>query len=106
MRLFSNKKSGAAPQPTADSSGPVSLAKSDSRTDPTLIRLFDECGRERFITKEQWRKSVLPGTLKSNWNNPDQLYGIAVGSWNDGFHADIIDAIPFRRVVLAFMALC
>jgi tetratricopeptide (TPR) repeat protein len=30
--------------------------------------------------------------LKSNWNNPDQLYGIVVGSLNDGFHADIIDA--------------
>jgi tetratricopeptide (TPR) repeat protein len=92
MGLFSKKKPTGASQPIAGSSGPVSSTKSDPRTDPNLIRVFDEFGRELFITKEQWRKSVLPGTLKSNWNNPDQLYGIIVGSLNDGFHADIIDA--------------
>ena len=92
MGLFGKKKAGAVPQSTADSSRPVSSAKLDPRTDPNLIRVFDEFGRELFITKEQWRKGVLPGTLKSNWNNPDQLYGIIVGSLNDGFHADIIDA--------------
>jgi tetratricopeptide (TPR) repeat protein len=92
MGLFSKKKPTDASQPIAGSSGPVSSTKSDPRTDPNLIRVFDEFERELFITKEQWRKSVLPGTLKSNWNNPDQLYGIIVGSLNDGFHADIIDA--------------
>ena len=92
MGLFSKKKPTDASQPIADSSGPVSSAKSDPRNDPNLIRVFDEFGRELFITKEQWRKSVLPGTLKSNWNNPDQLYGIIVGSLNDGFQADITDA--------------
>ncbi|HZQ21000.1 MAG TPA: tetratricopeptide repeat protein [Terriglobales bacterium] len=92
MGLFSKKKPADASQAMAHSSGPVSSAKPDPRTDPNLIPVFDEFGRELFITKEQWRKSVLPGTLKSNWNNPDQLYGIIVGSLNDGFHADIIDA--------------
>jgi tetratricopeptide (TPR) repeat protein len=66
--------------------------KPDPRTDPNLIRLLDEFGREFFITKDQWRKSVLPGTLKSNWNNPDQLYGVVVDSLNDGFSADLMDA--------------
>src|SRR5215831_20982963 len=92
MGLFSKKKPTDASQPIAGSSGPVSSTKSDPRTDPNLIRVFDEFGRELFITKEQWRKSVLPGTLKANWNNPDQLYGIIVGALNDGFRADIFDA--------------
>jgi tetratricopeptide (TPR) repeat protein len=92
MGLFSKKKPGDAAQSAADSSGPFSAVKSDPRTDPNLIRVFDDFGRELFITKEQWRKSVLPGMLKTNWNNPDQLYGIIVGSLNDGFHADVIDA--------------
>jgi tetratricopeptide (TPR) repeat protein len=92
MGLFSKKKPTDASRPIAGSSGPVPSTKSDPRTDPNLIPVFDEFGRELFVTKEQWRKSVLPGTLKSNWNNPDQLYGIIVGSLNDGFHADIIDA--------------
>ncbi|MGA2217991.1 MAG: tetratricopeptide repeat protein, partial [Terracidiphilus sp.] len=61
-------------------------------TDPNLIRVFDEFGREMFITKEHWRIKVLPGTLQSNWNNPDQLYGIIIGSLNDGFFADVLDA--------------
>jgi tetratricopeptide (TPR) repeat protein len=91
MRLFS-KKEPAAAQSAAHSSAPVSSTNADPRTDPTLIRVFDEFGRELFITKEQWRTSVLPGTLKSNWNNPDQLYGIIVGALKDGFFADIVDA--------------
>lgn len=92
MGLFSKKKPGPSAQPAADTSGAVSPAKPDPRADSNVIRVFDQFGRELFITKEQWRKNVLPGTLKSNWNNADQLYGIIVGSLNDGFHADIIDA--------------
>jgi hypothetical protein len=57
-----------------------------------IKRVFDEFGREPFITKEQWRTSVLPGTLKSNWDNPDRLYGVIVGSLNDGFFADVLGA--------------
>jgi len=47
---------------------------------------------ELFITiKEQWRMNVLPGTLKSNGTNPDQLYGVIVGALKDGFVADKLD---------------
>jgi len=91
MKLF-GKKEPAATQSTASSSAPVSSPNADPRAAPRLIRVFDEFGRELFITKEQWRTSVLPGTLKSNWNSPDQLYGIIVGALKDGFFADIVDA--------------
>jgi tetratricopeptide (TPR) repeat protein len=74
------------------SEDPSSVAKSSPEIDPNLIRVFDKFGRELFITKEQWRKNVLPGSIQSNWNNPDQLYGIIIGSLNDVFFADVLDA--------------
>jgi hypothetical protein len=48
MRLFS-KKEPAAAQSAAPSPAPVSSTNADPRTDPTLIRVFDEFGRELFI---------------------------------------------------------
>lgn len=62
------------------------------RADPNLIQVYDEYGREMFINKETWRKDVLPGTIKNNWNKPDDLYGIIVSALNDGFYADVIEA--------------
>jgi hypothetical protein len=91
MNLF-GKKEPTAIQSSASSSAPISSPNADPCTDPTLIRAFDEFGRELFITEEQWRTSVLPGTLKSNWNHPDQLYGTIVGALKDGFLTDIVDA--------------
>jgi tetratricopeptide (TPR) repeat protein len=64
----------------------------EMRADPNLIHVYDEYGREMFIDKETWRKDVLPGTLKSNWDKPDDLYGIIVGALNDGLYADVIEA--------------
>jgi hypothetical protein len=58
---------------------------SDPANDPNLIRVFDKYGQELFISKDQWRTNVLPGTLKSQWDNPEQLYGTVVSALNDGF---------------------
>jgi tetratricopeptide (TPR) repeat protein len=69
-----------------------SATKRSQGADPNLIRVFDEFGRELFISKEQWRTNVLPGTLKTNWNHPDKLYNLIVGSLNDGFFADVLTA--------------
>ena len=57
-----------------------------------MIQVFDAYGREMFITKEAWRTNVLPGSVKSNWNNPDQLYGIIIGALKDGFRPDVTAA--------------
>jgi tetratricopeptide (TPR) repeat protein len=94
--LFSRKKPEAKPAPPAPFK-PTTLpprkdAPADPSKDPNMIQVFDAYGREMFITKEAWRTNVLPGTIKSNWNNPDQLYGIIIGSLNDGFRADVVDA--------------
>jgi tetratricopeptide (TPR) repeat protein len=71
---------------------PVKSAPIDPANDKNMIRVFDSYGREMFITKEKWRTSVLPGTIKTNWNNSDLLYGIIYSSLNDGFRSDIIAA--------------
>jgi len=55
-----------------------------------MIKVFDEYGREVFITREQWRENVLLGNLENKRNNPDELYGMLVGALEDGFAADIV----------------
>jgi tetratricopeptide (TPR) repeat protein len=57
-----------------------------------MIRVFDEYGREVFITKQQWRENVLLGSLKDVWNQPDKLYTVIFSALNDGFRSDVIDA--------------
>ena len=42
--------------------------------------------------KITWRTDVLPGTIRSNWDNPSQLYNVIVAALNDGFRADILKA--------------
>jgi tetratricopeptide (TPR) repeat protein len=62
------------------------------RNDPNLIQVYDKYGQEIFISKEEWRKSVLPGAIKDNWSSPDGLYSTILGALNDGFRTDIIGA--------------
>ena len=64
----------------------------DPARDKNMIQVFDAYGREMHITKDVWRKNVLPGTLKSNWDKPDQLAGIIIGALSDGFRSDVIAA--------------
>ena len=107
--LFGRKKPEPDPVPPKPPTPAILPPKKnqlgDSSKDPNMIKVFDAYGREMFITKEVWRTKVLPGTLKSNWNNAEQLAGIVIGSMNDGFFADVlaaaeqlyrIDPIPAR----------
>jgi tetratricopeptide (TPR) repeat protein len=64
----------------------------DPAQDPNMIRVYDAYGRELFISKEEWRKNVLPGSLQASWNKPDELFGIIVGALGDGFRTDVIPA--------------
>ena len=72
---------------------PVAPARAGKPAEgPDRIRVYDPYGRETFVTREQWRSSVLPGTLQRAWNDPDELYGFIASALNDGFHADLVDA--------------
>jgi len=90
---FLDKIFGRKSEPSALAADlPPQRSVEELRKDPSLICVFDKYGRELFITKEEWRKSVLPGAIQSKWNDPDQLYGVILGALNDGFRADIVDA--------------
>src|SRR5258705_3544721 len=72
---------------------------SDPANDPNLIPVFDKYGQELFISKDQWRTNVLPGTIKSQWNNPDQLYATIISALNDGLVTDVMGAAEqFHRI--------
>jgi len=64
----------------------------DPAKDPNMIRVFDAYGREMFITKETWRKDVLPGVLKKEAADPERLCAVVVQALRDGFAADVVDA--------------
>ena len=86
LRRLLGKKEPAAVQVTHVSSSDPQAC------DPNMIRVFDEYRREVFITKQEWRKNVLPGILKKAWNRPDELYNVIVSALNDGFQSDVIGA--------------
>lgn len=93
-KLFGGGKPSKPPGPAEERL--ALLAKvtppKDPAQDPNMIRAYDNYGRELFISKDEWRKNVLPGSIQSQWNNPDQLYGVILGALNDGFRADVVEA--------------
>lgn len=90
---FFKKLFGKTPEPPRQDTSPAPQRSAEEmREDPNLIRVFDKFGRELFITKDDWRKNVLPGGIKNHWNNADELYGDILGALNDGFRTDILDA--------------
>lgn len=64
----------------------------DPSKDPNMIRVYDQYGRELFISRDEWRKSVLGPNLKKVWNNPDELYNLIISALGDGFRSDVVDA--------------
>src|ERR1044072_8689606 len=81
-KLFRSRDSSAQNNNAASSA-------SDPANDPNLIRVFDDFGREFFISKEEWRTTVLPGALKSHWDKPDQLCEVIIRALNDGFVGEV-----------------
>jgi tetratricopeptide (TPR) repeat protein len=80
-----------APAPAQPAVSPAATVE-EMRRDPNLIAVFDAYGRELFITRQQWRDSVLLGNLQKHWDEPEALYGLIVGALKDGFRADVIEA--------------
>jgi tetratricopeptide (TPR) repeat protein len=85
-KLFGSKK-----QP-APKTLKLSAARASVNLDET-ITAHDKYGREIQITKRDWLDSVLLGNLKKAWGNPDELYGLIVSGFQDGFFAEIEDAV-------------
>ena len=56
------------------------------------IQVFDKYGREFQISRDQWRNEILPGQLKSSWDDADALYGGILQGLNDGFIDEVTGA--------------
>jgi Flp pilus assembly protein TadD len=88
MRFFGKKEKAGVPA-SAAADPPV---QNDLRNNPNFIRVFDKFGRELFIAKEKWRTDVLPSSIKSKWDDPEQLYGVITMALKDGFFQDVLEA--------------
>ena len=93
-KLFGPKSTPPSiPAPKTAASRPlVPSAPSDPAMDPDMIRVHDAYGREMFITKAQWRDSILIGHIKKVWDKPDELAPTIIQALQDGFAADVVKA--------------
>jgi len=82
-KLFGSKKSDGP-------KGALTAVRNPAE-DPNMIRVFDSYGRELFITREQWRDSILRDHLKKVWNDPDGLSSIITQSLHDKFFAEMLE---------------
>ena len=87
-KLFGKKETPSSKNAAAT----APLPPGDPSKDPNLIRVHDAYGRELFITREEWRDSVLLGNIERVWDKPDELYGMIVSALNDGFRSDVVKA--------------
>ncbi|HEY4363925.1 MAG TPA: hypothetical protein VGN17_23350 [Bryobacteraceae bacterium] len=69
---------------------PVPTAGSDEGSE--RIKLFDKSGAVISVTKQEYRIKILPGMLSAAMEDPGRLYTIIVGSLQDGFSADVLEA--------------
>lgn len=96
FRKLFGKKSDPAPALPSGKTPLVALASTPSSVDPSndpdMVRIHDAYGREMFITKAQWRDSVLLGQIKKVWDQPNELAPVIVQAISDGFAADVIKA--------------
>ncbi len=68
---------------------PSRLDKGDAAGE-TMIKVYDEYGREALIPRQQWLDDVLLGNLESARNDAEQLHQLIVSALNDGFAPDIV----------------
>lgn len=66
-------------------------AAGDPSKDPNLVRVFDDYGRECFVTKEQWRDMLVKG-LEKDKGDPERLYNGLVTALRDGYFEEVLPA--------------
>ena len=87
-KLFGKKPTPVKrPQPAA-----ASAPTDDPAKDPNRVKVFDQFGRELYITKQEWLKSVLLPNIEKTWNDPEQLAGLIINGLQDGFTSELLQA--------------
>ena len=88
-KIFGKKTAPPAPKATP-AAAPTQT--DDPSKDPNMVRVFDQFGRELFLTKQEWLASVLLPNLEKAWNDPDQLAGFIINGLEDGFTSELLKA--------------
>jgi hypothetical protein len=102
MSIFKKFLGGRKDVPPATASAPVmqpSGVRTDPAKDPDMIKVYDAYGRELFITRDNWRESVLKGAIEKAWNDADQLAGLVTQLLYDSFFAEAVPPVDRRRPV-------
>ena len=85
-RIFRRKKDAESALAPLPGQKPAT----DPATDPNMIKVFDAYGRELFITRDDWRESVLKGSLEQAWDDPERLGSQIVQLLHDGFLDEVV----------------
>jgi len=93
---FFGKKNppAAAPAKTA-----AAAPHGDPAKDPNMIKVFDSFGRELFISREEWVKSMLLPNIQKAWDDPEKLAGFIIGGFEDGFISELIESAERLAVI-------
>mmetsp|Transcript_11154 Transcript_11154/g.17919 ORF Transcript_11154/g.17919 Transcript_11154/m.17919 type:complete len:387 (-) Transcript_11154:11-1171(-) len=94
---------------------PLSTGDKTSGTeeDPQLLKFYNSEGEPVFITKQNFIEQVLPYNLQEAWENPDELYQLIQGMFDDNIFMEVqaaaeqlyaIDPIPGRGATM--LAIC
>ena len=59
---------------------------------PEMITAFDQFGREIQVSRDTWRRDVLPANLQKHWSDPDELSSLIIMALDDGFATDLLAA--------------
>lgn len=81
-KLFGKKQEGGG------------VATADPEDGSAFIKTYDAQGQEVFIPREQWRRHILPDTLRRVQDDPEQLGVVLDDAVREGFAAE---ALPYAE---------
>ena len=64
------------------------------------IKVYDKDGKEYLISRDVYRKNVLPGIFEKAWDDEKELYGVIVAALRDGLYQDAL-APAIRHVEIS-----
>jgi tetratricopeptide (TPR) repeat protein len=71
--------------------------KPNSTNRDKFVQFVDASGKPILIHKNEYRKNILPSLFVKEWNSPDSLYQLIIGTLDDGLNEECLN--PARRLV-------
>ena len=94
-KLFGLSENDPSPVSPAPKAQPDEVALPEVSKLPDSVGVYDAYGRERLISREEWRRDHRADALKAAWNDAGRLYPIIASELAAGFAADMLE--PARR---------